>query len=133
MRKTAESLESALTHRSQMHLLRAVSCRRFAANAVRLQLHALAYNLAHDVPQTANPSISLRELPDAGALFMEVDGTRFTPNQTVQLAYDISSGSWPTERSPHPGGAGRGVAGVHDHAARQAGEDWRRDRNSGST
>jgi hypothetical protein len=31
------------------------------------------------------------ELPDVGVLFIEVDGTGFTPNQTVKLAYDLSS------------------------------------------
>jgi hypothetical protein len=44
-----------------------LSCRTFAANAVRLQLHALAYNLGNfmrtlAMPKTAEPSLtSLRE------------------------------------------------------------------------
>ncbi len=44
------------------------------------------------------PSISLQEYPDAGAVFIEVEGIGFTPNQAVQVAYDISSGSGPIER-----------------------------------
>ena len=40
-----------------------LSCRTFAANAVRLQLHALAYNLGNFMPKTAQPwsLTSLRE------------------------------------------------------------------------
>lgn len=32
-----------------------LSCRAFAANAVRLQLHAVAYNLGNSVPKTVEP------------------------------------------------------------------------------
>jgi len=35
----------------------AISCRRFAANTVRLQLHALAYNLANFLRTLALPEV----------------------------------------------------------------------------
>jgi hypothetical protein len=47
-----------------------LSCRTFAANAVRLQLHALAYNLGNFLltlatPEPTRPSFGLPELPVA--------------------------------------------------------------------
>ena len=42
----------------------------------------------------ANPAITLAAIIDAGR-FIEVAGTGFTPNQTVTLAYDISTGGAP--------------------------------------
>jgi hypothetical protein len=43
----------------------------------------------------ANPMITLRAILDAGR-FIEVDGTGFTPDQSVKLAYDIINGGGPT-------------------------------------
>jgi Transposase DDE domain group 1 len=60
-----------LDHRDPRMTATRLSCRTFAANAVRLQLHALAYNLGNfmrtlAMPKTAQPwsLTSLRELRD---------------------------------------------------------------------
>ena len=50
---------------------------------------------AYWYPQTANPSITLRAVQNQGR-FIEVTGVQFTPNQSVKLAYDITSGGGPT-------------------------------------
>jgi uncharacterized protein with LGFP repeats len=42
-----------------------------------------------------NPAITLSAVADQGR-FIEVTGIRFTPNQTVKLGYDITSGGGPT-------------------------------------
>lgn len=47
------------------------------------------------VSSVPNPAITLRAVADQGR-FIEVTGIRFTPNQTVKLGYDITSGGGPT-------------------------------------
>jgi hypothetical protein len=42
-----------------------------------------------------NPAITLQAVEDQGR-FIEVQGIRFTPNQSVKLGYDIMSGGGPT-------------------------------------
>ena len=42
-----------------------------------------------------NPAVTLRAVKDQGR-FIEVNGIRFTPNQSVKLGFDITSGGGPT-------------------------------------
>jgi len=47
-------------------------------------------------PHVANPAIGLSLVENSGGRFVEVSGTGFTPNQSVKLGYDITSGGGPT-------------------------------------
>ena len=62
-----------------------LSCRRFAANAVRLHLHALAYNLANFLR-------TLTRAPDAGAVLLrEIAAMRGSDPALVQLAMKLAA------------------------------------------